>query len=88
MFKTQVEPRATGSWFHSQVLDILWRYFMVYKKTAANLFFTITWKKYERNWQFFFVEKACVTSDVIFIVCTFIDNSYEPISAPEFEQLL
>ena len=31
MFKTQVEPRAVGEWFHCQVLDILWRHFMVYK---------------------------------------------------------
>ena len=31
MFKTQVEPRAAGEWFHCQVLDILWRHFMVYK---------------------------------------------------------
>ena len=31
MFKTQVEPRAAGKWFHCQVLDILWRHFMVYK---------------------------------------------------------
>ena len=30
MFKTQVEPRAAGEWFHCQVLDILWRHFMVY----------------------------------------------------------
>ena len=30
MFKTQVEPRATGEWFHCQVLDILWLHFMVY----------------------------------------------------------
>ena len=30
MFKTQVEPRAAGEWFHYQVLDILWRHFMVY----------------------------------------------------------
>ena len=31
MFKTQVEPRAAGEWFHCQGLDILWRHFMVYK---------------------------------------------------------
>ena len=30
MFKTQVEPRAAGKWFHCQVLDILWRHFIVY----------------------------------------------------------
>jgi hypothetical protein len=26
MFKTQVEPRGAGEWFHRKVLDILWRY--------------------------------------------------------------
>ena len=31
MFKTQVEPRAAGEWFHCQVLNILWPYFIVYK---------------------------------------------------------
>ena len=31
---------------------------------------------------------AHATSDVIFIVCTLIDNGYEPISAREFGQLL
>ena len=35
-----------------------------------------------------FPEKARATSDVNFIVCTLIDNSYEPISAREFGQLL
>ena len=30
MFKTQVEPRAAGEWFHCQVLNILWRHFSVY----------------------------------------------------------
>ena len=33
-------------------------------------------------------ESVRTTSDVIFIVCTLIDNSYEPISAREFGQLL
>ena len=27
MFKTQVEPRAAGEWFHCQVLNIWWRHF-------------------------------------------------------------
>ena len=27
MFKTQVEPRATGEWFHCKVLSILWYHF-------------------------------------------------------------
>ena len=30
MFKTQVEPPAAGEWFHCQVLNILWRHFIVY----------------------------------------------------------
>ena len=46
--------------------------------------FTITWKKYGRNWLYFSLRKPRVTSDVIFIVCILIDYSYEPISAREF----
>ena len=37
---------------------------------------------------FFIEESARVTADVILIVCTLIDNSYEPISAREFGQSL
>ena len=38
---------------------------------------------------FFFVEKARALHLMsFFIVCTLIDNSYEPISAGEFGQLL
>ena len=37
---------------------------------------------------FIFHKKARIPSDVIFIVCTPIDNSYEPISARELGQLL
>ena len=33
-------------------------------------------------------ESVHVTSDVIVIVCTLLDNSYEPISAQKFWQLL
>ena len=33
---------------------------------------------------FFSVESVCVTSDIIFIVCILMDNSYEPISEQEF----
>ena len=36
MFKTQVEPRAAGEWFHCQVLDILWRHFIVYKSIHVD----------------------------------------------------
>ena len=36
MLKTQVEPRATGEWFHCQVLNILWRPFVVYKSITIE----------------------------------------------------
>ena len=37
----------------------------------------------------FSIEKStCFTSDIIFIVCTLMDNSYEAISALELKQLL
>ena len=29
VFKTEVEPRAAGEWFHCKVLNILWRHFYV-----------------------------------------------------------
>ena len=29
MFKTQVELRAAGEWFHCQVLNILWHHFII-----------------------------------------------------------
>ena len=38
------------------------------------------------NWLYFPLRKCvCVTSDVIFIVCTLADNSRNPISAWKFE---
>ena len=56
-----------------------------HRKLPSICFFTITWKKYERNWLYFPLRKrACVTSEVIFIVCTLIDNSYEPNSGWKF----
>ena len=57
-------------------------------KTAVDLFFYNNMEKYERNWLYFQLRSARVTSDVIFIVCTFKDNNYKPISAREFQQLL
>ena len=41
MFKTQVEPRAAGEWFDSQVLDILWRHFMAYKSIDHKILLSI-----------------------------------------------
>ena len=53
MLKTQVEPGAAGEWFHCQVLNILWRHFIVYKsidhrKLPSICFFTITRINYGR----------------------------------------
>ena len=47
MFKTQVEPRAAGEWFHCKLLKILWRHFYgLYEcgpwKIVFDLFFKIT----------------------------------------------
>ena len=46
MFKTQVEPRTTGEWFHCKVLNILmpclWLIRVKPWKIVADLFFTIT----------------------------------------------
>ena len=53
MFKTQVEPRAAGEWFHCKVLNILWRHFYgLYEcrpwKIVVDLLFTITFIFYEK----------------------------------------
>ena len=67
MLKTQVEPRAASEWFHSQVLNILWPHFMVYKsidhrRLPSTCFVAITWKKLVRaGFTLFSVEKARVT---------------------------
>ena len=62
MFKTQVEPRAAGEWFHCQVLDILWRHFMVYKsidhRKLPSIFFYNNMEKVRAELAIFFVEKA------------------------------
>ena len=46
MFKTQVEPRTTGEWFHCKVLNILmsclWLIRVKPWKIVVDLFFTIT----------------------------------------------
>ena len=63
-------------WFHCQVLNILWRHFMVYKSTdhrkLLSFCFLIITEKSGR-----------VTSDIIFIVCSVRDNSYKSISERE-----
>ena len=65
---------------------------MVYKsidhRKVPSIFFYNNMEKVRAELILFSVKKARVTSDVIFIVCTLIDKSYEPISAREFEQLL
>ena len=65
---------------------------MVYKsidhRKLPSICFLQNMEKLRAELAIFFFEKARVTSDVILIVCTLIDNSYEPISAREFGQLL
>ena len=39
MFKTQVEPRAAGEWFHCQVLDILFYNNMEKVRAELTIFF-------------------------------------------------
>ena len=41
-------------------------------------------EKVSAEFALFSIEKACITSDLTFIVCTLIDNSYEPIRMQEF----
>ena len=64
MFKTQVEPRAAGEWFHCQVLDILWRHFMVYKsidhRKLRSICFYNNMKNLRAELAIFSVEKARV----------------------------
>ena len=68
MFITQVEPRALLS-FHCCQFD----------------FYKNNMEEYELNWLYFPLRKCvCVTPEVIFVVCTLIENSYEPISVQEF----
>ena len=50
----------------------------------VDIFFFTTWKKGEWNGFIFQQEDTHITFDIIFIVCTLIDNSYEPISVWEF----
>ena len=54
--------QAAGEWFHCQVLDILWRHFMVYKrKTIENcrrFVFYNNMEKVRAELANFFVEKA------------------------------
>ena len=45
-----------------------------------NLLLTTTWKKVRAELTLISVEEECTLHHVIFIVCTLIDNSYEPIS--------
>ena len=86
LFEKQVE-------FHCQVLNILWHHFIVYIKSIDHtklsliFFFYNNVEKYEfTELALVSLEKVCMlhTSDIIFIVCTFRDNSYEPISMQKF----
>ena len=83
MFKTQVEPQAAGEWFHCQVLNIFMASF--YKGIDHRKLPSICFKKkHGKSTRILFIirgECGKVTSDAIFIVCTLIDTTYEPISA-------
>ena len=60
-------------------MNILWRHFIVYKSIDHGKRFV------------FYNNKDKLRAELAllyFIVCTLIDNSYEPISAGEFGQLL
>ena len=62
MFKTQVDLRAAGEWFHCQVLNILWRNFIVYKsidhRKLPSIFFYNNKEKLRAELVLFSVEKA------------------------------
>ena len=80
---------------YTWIFNIFWHHFKVsystdHRKLLLICFLlTITWKKLvQAELALFSVEKTHVTSDVIFIVCTLIDNSCEPISVQEFWQLM
>ena len=62
MFKTQVEPRTTGEWFHCKVLDILmsclWSIRVKPWKIVVDLFFTITFYSYDIHFHWSFSENC------------------------------
>ena len=51
MFKTQVEPRAAGEWFHYHVLNILWRHCVRRKRNTLLIAFRveIVWDNQRMN---------------------------------------
>ena len=59
MFKTQVEPRATGEWFHFKVLNILWRHFYGEHKSVDH---GKLWSICFLQQHLFFYEKAKQTA--------------------------
>ena len=65
--KTQVEPRDLGEWFHRQVLNILWRHFMVYRSIDHRKLPSFCILQYERDW-LFSVEKARVLDPTSFLL--------------------
>ena len=84
MFKTQVEPRAAGEWFHSKVLNIqltslLWS-IRVKKpwKIVVYLFFTIILTVFNVHFWQTFLENSAREQEknnlhhhcIIFMVCT------------------
>ena len=81
MLKTEVEPRAAGEWFHCQVLTTLCSTRVYTIENCHRFVFYNYMEKVQAEFALFSIGKALVKSDVIFIVCSLIDNSGEPISA-------
>ena len=78
MFKTQVELRALGEWFHWQVLNILWHQFMVceskdHRKLPSICFLYNNMEKVRAELALLSVEKA----RALHLTSFFVDNGYE-----------
>ena len=78
MFKTQVEPRA-GEWFHCQVLNILWRLFVVYKSIDHRILPSIFYNNKEKlraELVLFSVEKARALHLTSFLLSVLLQTPY------------
>ena len=69
---TSKNVQNCGSWFHCQVLDILWRHFMVYKsidhRKLPSICFLQQHGKSTSGIDYFFVEKACALHLTLFLL--------------------
>ena len=84
MFKTQVEPRAEGEWFHCIVFmpSFLWSVSVDHGKLCTICFLHVFLVSCKVSW------KSCVTCYVNFMIYTLIDHNSRPISARGFTHLL